>query len=126
VFSQKPKFDLGSFDQGKSKSWQFKDFKGFAEIYCNIHPEMAATVLVLPNPYHVSADKNGKFTIPNVPAGKWKLFGYTRRAAKPVSAAIEVTAGGTTNQPLTIPRSAETKHLNKYGEKYKEGGGGYR
>ncbi len=124
VFSQRPKFDLGSFEQGKTKNWQFKD-KGLAEIYCNIHPEMAATVVVLGNPYHASADKNGKFTIANVPPGKWTLFAYTRRS-KPVSSPIEVTAGGTTNKAFTIARDAEAKHLNKYGEKYKEGGGGYR
>jgi plastocyanin len=125
VFSTKPKFDLGSFEQGKIKSWQFKD-KAVAEIYCNIHPEMAATVVVVGNPYHASADKKtGKFTITNVPAGKWTLFAYTRRS-KPVSSPIEVTPGGTTSKSFAIQRAAETKHLNKFGEKYKEGGGGYR
>ena len=122
VFSQKPKFDLGSFEQNKTKSQQFKD-PGTSEIYCNIHPEMVATVVVVPHSYHASVDKNGKFTIPNVPPGKWKLFGYTRRAAKPVFAEIVVTADGTTTQPLTIPRGAETKHLNKFGTDYQKGGG---
>ena len=120
VFSPKPKFDLGSFEKGKSKDFLFKDYKGTAEIYCNIHPEMAATILVLPNPYHASVKKDGTFEIPNVPVGKATLFAYTRRATAPAKVAIDVAATGTTAN-LTIPRSAETKHVNKYGEKYKDG-----
>lgn len=123
VFSSKPKFDLGSFDKGEKKDSKdaFKNYKGTAEIYCNIHPEMAATVLVLGNPYHVSVDKKSKsFEIKNVPAGKWKLYAYTRRMEKPAAIEIDTTAGDAVKD-VTITRGAETKHLNKYGEKYKDG-----
>ncbi len=122
VFSSKPKFDLGSFDKGEKKDSgdAFKSYKGTAEIYCNIHPEMAATVLVLGNPYHVALDKTKKtFEIKNVPPGKWKLYAYTRRMEKPASIMIEAT--GDVVKDVTITRGAETKHLNKYGEKYKDG-----
>lgn len=123
VFSPKPKFDLGSFEKGEKKDSRdaFKGYKGTAEIYCNIHPEMAATVLVLPNPYHASLDKKSKaFSIKNVPPGKWKLYAYTRRMEKPAMVEIDIT-GGDVTKDLTITRGAETKHLNKYGEKYKDG-----
>jgi plastocyanin len=124
VFSPKPKFDLGSFDKGEKKDSgdAFKGYKGTAEIYCNIHPEMAATVVVLPNPYHVSLDQKTKsFEIKNVPPGKWKLYAYTRRAEKPASVDFDITAGDAAVPEIKITRSAETKHLNKYGEKYKDG-----
>ncbi len=123
VFSQKPKFDLGSFEKGEKKDTKdaFKNYKGTAEIYCNIHPEMAATVLVLPNPYHASLDKKTKkFTIANVPPGKFKLYAYTRRMEKPTMKVLDTTAGDATVD-FKIARGAETKHLNKYGEKYKDG-----
>jgi plastocyanin len=123
VFSPKPKFDLGSFDKGEKKdsAGYFKGYKGTAEIYCNIHPEMAATVLVLPNPYHVSVDKKTKtFTIKNVPAGKFKVYAYTRRMEKPDMKPVDLSAGDATLD-FVITRGAETKHLNKYGEKYKDG-----
>jgi plastocyanin len=44
VFSQSPprKFDLGSFKKGDSKDRTFPDL-GVIDVYCNIHPEMAAT-----------------------------------------------------------------------------------
>ncbi len=127
VFSPKPKFDLGSFDKGdkKDSGEAFKNYKGTAEIYCNIHPEMAATVLVLGNPYHVSVDRKTKtFEIKNVPPGNnFKLYAYTRRMEKPAAIAIDPT--GDVVKDITITRGAETKHLNKYGEKYKDGKSGY-
>src|SRR5262245_2083538 len=42
------RFDLGQFRQGESKEKAFPK-PGVVEIYCNIHPEMAATLLVMPN-----------------------------------------------------------------------------
>ena len=58
VFSQSAtrKFDLGSFKLHDEKT---KDFPspGVVDVYCNIHPEMAATILVLPNRRHIRANK---------------------------------------------------------------------
>jgi hypothetical protein len=105
----------------KTKEHHFKDYKGTAEIYCNIHPEMAATIVVLGNPYHARVDpKDGSFKIANVPPGKWKLYAYTRRA-NPSQVAIEVKPKDGATATIEIKRGAETKHLNKYGEKYKDG-----
>ena len=127
VFSPKPKFDLGSFGKNEKKDSgkAFENYRGTAEIYCNIHPEMAATVVVLPNPYHASLDKTTKkFVIKNVPSGKFKLYAYTRRAEKPAWVEIDTTAGDVVKE-IKLTRGAETKHLNKYGEKYKAPGAGY-
>lgn len=38
---------------------------------CNIHPWMAATLLVQDHPYMTVTDKDGKFTIEKLPAGEW-------------------------------------------------------
>lgn len=40
---------------------------------CNIHPWMGATLLVQDHPYMAKTDADGKFTIKNLPAGKWKF-----------------------------------------------------
>jgi plastocyanin len=127
VFSQSPerKFDLGSFKKGESKT---KDFNtpGAIDVYCNIHPEMAATILVLPNRLHTRVKADGSFSIDHVPAGTWKVFAYTRRAAKPVFATVTVTDGAAASVNLALERGAEHEHLNKYGEKYHDAGGTYR
>lgn len=119
VFSQSVprKFDLGSFTRGESKQ---KDFPvaGVVDVYCNIHPEMAATILVLPNRRHTAAGPDGRFTLDGVPPGEWTVFAYTRRATRPTSARVTVKAGADVTVDLAIVRGAEPAHLNKYGEKY--------
>jgi plastocyanin len=127
VFSQSTprKFDLGSFPRGETKE---KDFPapGAVDVYCNIHPEMAATILVLPNRRHTLAGPDGKFTLEGVPPGDWTVFAYTRRATRPTSARVTVKAGADATVDLAIVRGAEPAHLNKYGEKYHDAGHVYR
>jgi len=122
VFSQSSsrKFDLGSFKKGETKTKEFPT-PGAVDVYCNIHPEMAATILVLPNQRHTRAAADGTFSLDGVPPGTWTVFAYTRRATKPVSAKVTVTAGAETKIDLAIQRGAELEHLNKYGEKYRSG-----
>jgi plastocyanin len=127
VFSQSSprKFDLGSFTRGETKEKDFPEL-GVVDVYCNIHPEMAATILVLPNRRHTVAGPDGKFVIEGVPPGDWTVFAYTRRAPKPTSARVTVKASSDATVDLAIVRGAEPAHLNKYGEKYKDGGPTYR
>ena len=126
VFSQSETrpFDLGSFRKGDAKS---KDFpkSGVVDVYCNIHPEMAATILVLPNRRHVRAAADGSFAIEGVKPGTWNVFAYTRRAQRPVSAKVTVVDGQDATVNLALVRGAEPEHLNKYGEKYHDAGGTY-
>lgn len=105
VYSRSPNgsFDLGSFKPGESKAWAFKK-TGVFEIYCNIHPMMAATIIVVPNRHHVRT-KNGSFRLDGVPVGEWTLYAYTRRAPKPTIAKIKVPPGGVTAN-LSILRGA--------------------
>ena len=126
VFSQSParKFDLGSFKKGESKQKSFPN-PGVVDVYCNIHPEMAATILVLPNKRHTRAAADGSFAL-SVPAGRWTVFAYTRRATRPASAPVTVTDGAEATVNLSLVRGAEPPHVNKYGEKYKPPGATYR
>jgi plastocyanin len=127
VFSQSParKFDLGSFKKGETKGKQFPT-AGVVDVYCNIHPEMAATILVLPNRRHTRAAADGSFAIDGVPAGRWTVFAYARRATKPVSAPVVVENGQAATVHLSLVRGAEPPHVNKYGEKYKHPSTTYR
>lgn len=120
VFSQSParKFDLGSFKKGEAKSKAFEK-PGVIDVYCNIHPEMAATILVLPNRRHTRVGRDGRFVIDGVPAGTWTVFAYARRVAKPVSTKVTVTDGSDATVELSLVRGAEPPHVNKFGETYK-------
>src|SRR6185295_5385878 len=45
------RFDLGLYEAGGSKTVRF-DKAGVSFIFCNIHPEMTATVFVVSTPYY--------------------------------------------------------------------------
>lgn len=120
VFSQSPprKFDLGSFKKNESKDREFTSL-GVVEVYCNIHPEMAATILVLPNRHHARVGADGKFVLDGLPVGTWTVWAFTRRAPKPASAKVSITAGVDTEVDLSVARGGEQPHPNKYGETYR-------
>ena len=74
VFSVSPpkRFDLGKYGQGKSKSLVF-DKPGLVNVYCDIHSNMEAFIVVLPNAWFVQPDAEGKFTLPPLPAGTYTV-----------------------------------------------------
>ena len=72
------KYDLGNSGQGQKRSYTFKRPGVYTQL-CNLHPEMSAYVLVVKTPYFAVADQAGKFSIPNVPAGTWKLKVWNER-----------------------------------------------
>lgn len=127
VFSQSTTrpFDLGSFKKGESKDKQFSAL-GVVDVYCNIHPEMAATILVVPNQRHTRANPDGTFVIDGVKPGSWTVFAYTRRATRPASAKVTVVTSADTAVQLALTRGAEPAHPNKFGEKYGVGDKTYR
>jgi plastocyanin len=46
---------------------------GQYDVTCDIHPGMQATLIAAPSPYATVADDNGRFSIPNVKPGSYKL-----------------------------------------------------
>ena len=120
VFSLSParRFDLGQFKQGEKEMKEFPK-PGVVQLYCNIHPEMAATILVLPNRRFAVAGADGRFAIEGVPPGTWTVYAYDRLADKPAKAEITVAAGKPAEVTLELEESAaSTAHTNKYGQPY--------
>jgi len=111
-------FDVGSYPQNETRTRKFPK-PGVIDIFCNIHPEMSATLVVLPNTKYTLADATGQFEI-KLPPGTWTVFAYSRRAERPTSSKVIVTDGATTEIKLKldeVPR--DFKHRNKYGEAYR-------
>jgi plastocyanin len=84
------RFNLGLFSAGATKDVKF-DRVGVVPLLCNVHSEMSAFVVVLPNPYFATTDKEGNFTIENVPPGTYTLTFWHERL-KPQSAKVPVKA----------------------------------
>lgn len=111
------KFDLGLYKSGSSKSVVAKR-KGIVDIYCNIHPEMAAKVLVLDNPHFAVTGEDGSFSLKGIPAGTYTVVAWQ---AKGESFRGEVTIAAGATQRLEIDLVEETgqvEHLRKDGTPY--------
>lgn len=70
--SKTKKFNLGIYPKGTSKSVKF-DKVGSVNLLCSIHRKMRAKIIVVPNKYYAVTKPGGKFTIKNVPPGKYTL-----------------------------------------------------
>jgi len=109
-------FDLGLYNSGgEPKSHTFTE-AGPVDVYCNIHPQMAASVLVVPNKHFAKVKADGTFEIPNVPPGRRKVVAWAP-SSRPASQWVEVASGSTADTALQLESKAGA-HKNKAGQAY--------
>jgi plastocyanin len=98
VFSPTPssRFNLGTYPKSVTKYYVF-DKPGPVTLLCNVHAEMSAYVIVTETPYFAVSDKAGKFTLKDVPPGKYVLKVWHEKA-KPTS--MEIVLGD--NQTVKV------------------------
>ena len=117
------RFDLGLYEAGSTRSVHF-DRAGICYIFCNIHPQMSAIVVVVDTPYFAVSNKLGEVVISDVPPGRYKLGLWEEHcsAESLKEASREVTVGKETSSLGTIRLQQSRKlvlvHHNKYGRKY--------
>ncbi len=116
------RFDLELYKKPDSRAHTFRH-PGIVRVYCNIHPQMSAFVVVRDNPFWAQASKDGRFTIEGVPTGTWVVRAWHAQAGDLVSQSVAVPETGAAEVALTLDASQykRAKHLNKYGKKYKKG-----
>lgn len=94
-------FDLGVYDKGDSRTVTFTK-PGIVYVFCHLHPNMAATIVVTPSRYFAHVDQAGHYSIPNVPPGKYTLVawhkaaGFTRRT-------VTVESGHDLTEDFSVP-----------------------
>ena len=118
--SGKNRFDGGTFKKGEVTRKTF-EFPGLVRVYCNVHHQMNAVILICDNPFFTYADKDGRYTLKNVPKGRYKLTGL-HRVAGTVTIPVEVEGQGTTTQAdleVELKTKKLKRHLNKLGQPYK-------
>lgn len=94
-------FDLGRFPKGESKDVLFRK-PGLVQVFCHIHSDMSAIVLVLPNPHFGVPRRDGAYAIEAVPPGEYTIVGWHERT-KPVTRRIRVVAGETATMDFSLP-----------------------
>ena len=115
--SRPARFDLGLYKSGTAKSVEMKR-AGTVDVYCNIHPEMIAKVKVLDNAYYTITGGDGKFEIPNVPAGEYPIVAWLPTGDE-AKGTVKVKAGEAAEIKLEVSEVAKKDtHTRKDGTPY--------
>ena len=110
-------FDLGLYRGGKSRDFQFAT-PGLVRIYCNIHSEMAAYVMVLEGAAYAVADEAGRYRIAGLPDGRRDVHVWHERAGESTAAVDLSGRPAALDLVLDSTGYREQPHKNKYGEDY--------
>src|SRR3990172_9315134 len=105
AFSTSPSnpFELGVYGQGRDKFVQFNN-PGVVEISCPIHPFMRAAIVVLENPFFAVTDERGRYTIHQIPPGRYTLRAWSSAKTQAVAQPVSVNRDGTVVIDLTLSR----------------------
>lgn len=111
------KFDLGLYRAGASKSRTFAE-PAIYRVFCNIHPQMTAMILVLPTSHITEAEASGAYKL-DLPPGRYRITAWSERS-QPASVEVSVSDASTAIPDLTLDESkfVELAHKNKFGQDY--------
>ncbi len=112
-------FDLDTYGKGLEKVHVMRN-PGLVKVHCNIHPDMAANVLVLNTDRSAVSDAAGTWMVPDVPDGD-----YTLRVWHPLaevqSLPLQVRGGKAKDVPLAVRETRpRVQHNDKNGRPYKQ------
>src|SRR3954451_11136783 len=116
-------FDLVLYPPGSSQSVRFRR-PGIVRVFCNIHPSMSAVIAVVDSSYFTTTEEDGSFSIPDVPAGAYRVHFFHERATpenlERLTTSVSVSAGISKLQPVSISETGylPIAHKNKYGRDY--------
>jgi plastocyanin len=117
VFSlSRPKsFDLGNYPAHQTRVVTF-DKPGIVTVNCHLHPNMSAAIVISPNAWAARADGEGRFTLPEVPPGRYTVVAW-HKAAGFFRREIQLTADRDAEVEFLIPLEAaapEPVHLSAH------------
>src|SRR3954447_8925879 len=110
-------FDLGLYRAGESKTRVFTK-PAIYRVFCNIHPQMNALLLVLPSSFIAEANAQGVYRL-DLPPGRYRLSAWSERS-EPATEEVAVESTAVSAPELTLDESkfVEIPHKNKYGLDY--------
>ena len=110
-------FDLGLYKEGASKDQKFTTPSTY-RVFCNIHPQMSAFILVVPTSYITETDSMGNYRL-DLPAGRYRITAWSERT-DPKTEEITIGSSAQTVPDLSLDETkfVETPHRNKFGQDY--------
>jgi plastocyanin len=120
VFSRTPgnEFDLGLYRKGARKTYQATT-AGLVRVYCNIHPEMAAYMMVLDDAAFAVTDSAGAFRLDGLKPGRHVLHVWNEKTGER-EFPVDIQEGRTVAFQTQLDGSAfvPAGHKNKHGKDY--------
>ena len=118
VFSQSSgnSFDLGLYNSTSAAKDHTFNEPGSVDIFCNIHPQMAASILVVPNRHFAKVKADGSFEISDIPGGKRKVVAWAPGSRLQVQW-VELSPGETADVDFKLEGKLPG-HKNKDGQQY--------
>ena len=119
------RFDLGLYESGSSKEVRFSR-PGPSYIFCNIHPEMSAVIMVIATPYYATTDTAGDYSIEGVPPGEYEFSVWYESAQleqlKELQHRVTVSSTEARLDTVTVKVAPglAVNHKNKYGQDYEK------
>lgn len=98
--SSAKRFNIGRRPTGEAVPVQF-DKPGVVQVFCDIHSQMTAYVVVLGNPFFVQPADDGTFKIEHIPPGTYTIKVWHERLSAPEQK-ITVSAGGTATASFVL------------------------
>jgi len=91
--SKTKRFDLGRYPRGRSKSVRF-DRPGVVQVFCDIHSDMSAYILVFAHRYFAVTDSRGDYQIAGVPPGTYRVVAWYEGEIRASGRVVVPDAGG--------------------------------
>jgi plastocyanin len=98
-------FDLGYYPQGQMRSVKFNN-PGVVQVYCHIHANMYAAIVVTASPWFQKPSPEGSFSFSDVPPGRYRLTAW-HKIAGPHKVDVEVPETGSVEVTIRVPVDAE-------------------
>jgi plastocyanin len=99
--SKAKEFDLGYYPSGQSRSLRF-DKAGIAQVYCHLHPNMSAAIVVTSTAWYGQPAADGTLILSDVPAGDYTIVAWHKSAGF-LSRRILMPETGSIDIELTLP-----------------------
>jgi plastocyanin len=101
-----PTFNMAMPPTRKEASQTFSKEEGMFVIKCDVHPWMQSYLGVFSHPFFAVTGPDGKFTIPNLPAGTYEIEAWHERLGTQKS---KLTVGASDTQTASFKFSPPTK-----------------
>jgi plastocyanin len=72
-------FDLGNYPKDETRKLTFPQ-PGVVQVFCHLHPNMSAAIVVTPGPWGSTPDPDGTFEFDEVPPGAYTVVAWHRSA----------------------------------------------